>query len=67
MTALGGEGYEDGIGRVFRDGLVEKIWEGITTVLSLDGARAFQTRGSIDALFQAGAQTPCFLYISLFI
>ena len=55
MTALGGEGYmeENGIGRLVRDGIVEKIWEGTTTVLSLDMVRAFQARGSVEALSQA--------------
>ena len=54
MTALGGEGYmeENGIGRLIRDGVVEKIWEGTTSVLSLDMIRAFQTRGAIEALSQ---------------
>jgi len=44
MTALGGAGYmeENGFGLAIRDALVEKIWEGTTTVLSLDLARAAQ-------------------------
>jgi alkylation response protein AidB-like acyl-CoA dehydrogenase len=55
MTALGGEGYmeENSIGRLVRDGIVEKIWEGTTTVLSLDMIRAFQTRGTVEAFSQA--------------
>ncbi|KAG7445758.1 uncharacterized protein BT62DRAFT_932924 [Guyanagaster necrorhizus] len=42
MAALGGAGYmeENQIGRLIRDGLVEKIWEGTATVLSLDVVRA---------------------------
>ncbi|KLO13001.1 hypothetical protein SCHPADRAFT_874700 [Schizopora paradoxa] len=42
MAALGGLGYmeETGIGRLIRDSLVEKIWEGTITVLSLDLMRA---------------------------
>ncbi|KAE9393159.1 acyl-CoA dehydrogenase NM domain-like protein [Gymnopus androsaceus JB14] len=38
MAALGGQGYmeENDIGRLIRDGLVERIWEGTTTVLSID-------------------------------
>ncbi|KAJ3830780.1 acyl-CoA dehydrogenase/oxidase [Lentinula raphanica] len=42
MTALGGQGYmeENEIGRLIRDSLVEKIWEGTTTVLSLDLLRS---------------------------
>lgn len=44
MTALGGNGYmeENDLGRLIRDGLVERIWEGTTTVLSLDLARAMR-------------------------
>jgi len=54
MTTLGGEGYmeENGIGRLVRDGIVEKIWEGTTTVLSLDMVRTFQTFGTVEALSQ---------------
>jgi len=42
MTTLGGQGYmeENGFGRAIRDALVEKIWEGTTSVLSLDLVRA---------------------------
>lgn len=42
MAALGGLGYmeETGIGRLIRDSLVEKIWEGTTNVLALDMVRA---------------------------
>ncbi|KAF5369463.1 hypothetical protein D9758_002733 [Tetrapyrgos nigripes] len=42
MTALGGAGYmeENDIGRVIRDCLVEKIWEGTVTILALDLLRA---------------------------
>ncbi|KAG6377152.1 acyl-CoA dehydrogenase/oxidase C-terminal [Boletus reticuloceps] len=42
MTALGGMGYmeEVGIGRSIRDALVEKIWEGTTSVLALDLVRS---------------------------
>lgn len=56
MTTLGGEGYmeENGIGRLIRDGIVEKIWEGTTTVLSLDMVRAFQTRGAVETFSQVG-------------
>ena len=43
---------ENGLGRLVRDGIVEKIWEGTTTVLSLDMIRAFQTRGTVEALSQ---------------
>ncbi|CAE7195649.1 unnamed protein product, partial [Rhizoctonia solani] len=46
MAALGGLGYmeETGIGRLIRDSLVEKIWEGTINVLALDMLRA---RGGI--------------------
>ncbi|KAF5385728.1 hypothetical protein D9757_005511 [Collybiopsis confluens] len=42
MAALGGQGYmeENNIGRLIRDTLVERIWEGTTTVLSLDLLRS---------------------------
>ncbi|KDN35527.1 hypothetical protein RSAG8_11522, partial [Rhizoctonia solani AG-8 WAC10335] len=42
MAALGGLGYmeETGIGRLIRDSLVEKIWEGTINVLALDMLRA---------------------------
>ncbi|OSD08165.1 acyl-CoA dehydrogenase NM domain-like protein [Trametes coccinea BRFM310] len=42
MTALGGLGYmeETGIGRLIRDAMVEKIWEGTVTVCALDLIRA---------------------------
>ncbi|CAE6414078.1 unnamed protein product [Rhizoctonia solani] len=42
MAALGGLGYmeETGIGRLIRDSLVEKIWEGMINVLALDMLRA---------------------------
>lgn len=42
MGALGGLGYmeEVGIGRLIRDSLVERIWEGTVNVLALDLVRA---------------------------
>ncbi|RDB17827.1 Acyl-CoA dehydrogenase family member 11 [Hypsizygus marmoreus] len=51
MTALGGAGYmeENGFGRQIRDSLVEKIWEGTTTVLALDLARAAQDPKTLNA------------------
>ncbi|KAL1743169.1 hypothetical protein HDZ31DRAFT_83606 [Schizophyllum fasciatum] len=44
MAALGGNGYmeENDIARLLRDAMVERIWEGTTTVLSLDLARAMK-------------------------
>jgi len=51
MTALGGMGYmeEVGIGRLIRDGMVEKIWEGTTTIMSLDMLRAAKKPDTIEA------------------
>ncbi|KAF8627499.1 hypothetical protein AX17_006310 [Amanita inopinata Kibby_2008] len=51
MTTLGGAGYmeENGIGRAIRDALVEKIWEGTTTVMALDIARAARDPSTIPA------------------
>ena len=65
MTTLGGEGYmeENGIGRLVRDGIVEKIWEGTTSVLSLDMLRAFQTRGAVEALSQVSRSSLTRLFI----
>jgi len=42
MTTLGGLGYmeEVGIGQLIRDGLVEKIWEGTTSVMAVDVMRS---------------------------
>ncbi|KAF8316582.1 acyl-CoA dehydrogenase/oxidase C-terminal [Clavulina sp. PMI_390] len=42
MIALGGQGYmeETGIGRMIRDALVEKIWEGTPNIMALDVLRA---------------------------
>ncbi|KAI0365734.1 hypothetical protein BV20DRAFT_953774 [Pilatotrama ljubarskyi] len=51
MTMLGGEGYmeENGITKLIQDGLVEKIWEGTITVLSLDLLRAVEKSAALDA------------------
>ncbi|EPT05299.1 hypothetical protein FOMPIDRAFT_1057572 [Fomitopsis schrenkii] len=51
MTALGGAGYmtETEIGQLLRDALVEKIWEGTITVLSLDVVRAASKPAVLDA------------------
>ncbi|CUA76177.1 pH-response regulator protein RIM20 [Yarrowia lipolytica CLIB122] [Rhizoctonia solani] len=51
MAALGGLGYMEGtgIGRLIRDSLVEKIWEGTINVLALDMLRA--ARGGAIAAF----------------
>ncbi|OSD07275.1 hypothetical protein PYCCODRAFT_1430518 [Trametes coccinea BRFM310] len=51
MTMLGGEGYmeENGITKLIQDGLVEKIWEGTITVLSLDLVRAVEKSAALNA------------------
>lgn len=51
MTMLGGQGYmeESRIGTVLKDAMVEKIWEGTTTVLSLDMVRAAAKPGVLHA------------------
>ncbi|KAF8680344.1 Acyl-CoA dehydrogenase, C-terminal domain [Rhizoctonia solani] len=51
MAALGGLGYmeETGIGRLIRDSLVEKIWEGTVNVLALDMLRAMRGGDAIKA------------------
>ncbi|KAG6909136.1 hypothetical protein DXG01_001888 [Tephrocybe rancida] len=63
MTALGGAGYmeENGFGRSIRDSLVEKIWEGTTTVLALDLARAAQDPATLKAFVDwvQAIQTSC--------
>ncbi|KAJ7866980.1 acyl-CoA dehydrogenase NM domain-like protein [Mycena olivaceomarginata] len=57
MAALGGQGYmeETGMGRIIRDALVEKIWEGTVEVLSHDLIRASRGKGVED--FRQWAQT----------
>ena len=51
MTMLGGQGYmeESRFGTNIRDALVEKIWEGTITVLSLDIVRATSNRSRSDS------------------
>ena len=55
MAALGGQGYmeENDIGRLLRDAMVEKIWEGTINVLGLDLVRAVRKeQGAVDAWVQ---------------
>jgi len=54
MAALGGQGYmeETGIGRLIRDSMVEKIWEGTITVLSLDLFRAAADERNLAAFLK---------------
>ncbi|KAJ6564478.1 hypothetical protein B0H19DRAFT_1141190 [Mycena capillaripes] len=56
MTALGGQGYmeETGMGRIIRDALVEKIWEGTIEVLAHDLIRASRAKGVIEDFCQWG-------------
>ncbi|KAI0685807.1 acyl-CoA dehydrogenase/oxidase [Cytidiella melzeri] len=51
MAAMGGQGYmeETGVGTNLRDAIVEKIWEGTITVLSLDIVRAASKPGVLQA------------------
>ncbi|PCH40066.1 hypothetical protein WOLCODRAFT_88441 [Wolfiporia cocos MD-104 SS10] len=51
MTALGGAGYmtENDIGRMIQDTMVERIWEGTITVLSLDIVRVVSKSAAMDA------------------
>ncbi|EIW59446.1 uncharacterized protein TRAVEDRAFT_122464 [Trametes versicolor FP-101664 SS1] len=54
MTMLGGEGYmeENGIARLIPDGIVEKIWEGTITVLSLDLVRVIEKSTTLNAFIK---------------
>ncbi|KAG8214654.1 hypothetical protein J3R82DRAFT_9732 [Butyriboletus roseoflavus] len=58
MTALGGMGYmeEVGIGRSIRDALVEKIWEGTTSVLALDLVRSANDPSTFAAFTNWGTK-----------
>ncbi|KAJ7054216.1 acyl-CoA dehydrogenase NM domain-like protein [Mycena amicta] len=55
MAALGGQGYmeETGMGRIIRDALVEKIWEGTVDVLAHDLIRASRGKG-VESFCQWG-------------
>ncbi|KAF7313972.1 Acyl-CoA dehydrogenase NM domain-like protein [Mycena chlorophos] len=55
MAALGGQGYmeETGMGRIIRDALVEKIWEGTVEVLAHDLIRASRGKG-VESFCQWG-------------
>ncbi|KAK7057641.1 acyl-CoA dehydrogenase NM domain-like protein [Favolaschia claudopus] len=54
MTALGGQGYieETGFGRLIRDALVEKIWEGTVDIMALDLIRAARDNLAIQSFCQ---------------
>ncbi|KAI0259816.1 hypothetical protein BC834DRAFT_832928 [Gloeopeniophorella convolvens] len=51
MASLGGQGYmeENVVARLIRDVLVERIWEGTTTVMALDVLRSVQIAGVSSA------------------
>ncbi|KAJ7287016.1 acyl-CoA dehydrogenase NM domain-like protein [Mycena rebaudengoi] len=54
MAALGAQGYieETGLGRLIRDALVEKIWEGTVDVMSLDLIRANRDGYALESFCQ---------------
>ncbi|THU97156.1 acyl-CoA dehydrogenase NM domain-like protein [Dendrothele bispora CBS 962.96] len=54
MTAMGGLGYmeETGMGRLLRDVLVERIWEGTVNVLALDVMRASRDSKTVEQYVQ---------------
>ncbi|KAJ7108438.1 acyl-CoA dehydrogenase NM domain-like protein [Mycena crocata] len=54
MAALGGQGYieETGFGRLIRDALVEKIWEGTVDVMALDLIRATKDNFTLQSFCQ---------------
>ncbi|KAJ7503133.1 acyl-CoA dehydrogenase NM domain-like protein [Mycena galericulata] len=54
MAALGGQGYieETGFGRLIRDALVEKIWEGTVDVMALDLIRAAKDEYALQSFCQ---------------
>ncbi|KAI0081540.1 hypothetical protein K474DRAFT_1242005 [Panus rudis PR-1116 ss-1] len=51
VRQIGGQGYmeETGIGLLINDGLVEKVWEGTISVLSLDIVRATSKPGVLQS------------------
>ncbi|KAJ7496701.1 acyl-CoA dehydrogenase NM domain-like protein [Mycena latifolia] len=58
MAALGAQGYieETGFGRLIRDALVEKIWEGTVDVLALDLIRATRDGHALQSFCQWAAK-----------
>jgi len=58
MVALGGQGYmeENDIGRLLRDAMVEKIWEGTINVLGLDLVRAVKKEHEVVAAWVQWAE-----------
>ncbi|KAF8329507.1 uncharacterized protein EI90DRAFT_2924032 [Cantharellus anzutake] len=56
MASMGSQGYmeETGIGRMIRDSLVEKIWEGTANVLALDVLRACKDAVALDSFYAWG-------------
>ncbi|KAJ7643232.1 acyl-CoA dehydrogenase NM domain-like protein, partial [Mycena rosella] len=58
MAALGAQGYieETGFGRLIRDALVEKIWEGTVDVMALDLIRATRDGYALQSFCQWAAR-----------
>ncbi|KAF7371124.1 Acyl-CoA dehydrogenase NM domain-like protein [Mycena sanguinolenta] len=58
MAALGGQGYmeETGFGRLIRDAMVEKIWEGTVDVMALDLIRATRDGYTLESFCQWAAK-----------
>ncbi|KAF7371111.1 Acyl-CoA dehydrogenase NM domain-like protein [Mycena sanguinolenta] len=58
MAALGGQGYieETGFGRLIRDAMVEKIWEGTIDVMALDLIRATRDDYTLESFCQWAAK-----------
>ncbi|KAJ6590072.1 acyl-CoA dehydrogenase NM domain-like protein [Mycena vulgaris] len=58
MAALGAQGYieETGFGRLIRDALVEKIWEGTVDVMALDLVRATKGGHALESFCQWAAK-----------
>ena len=56
MAAMGGQGYmeETGIGRMIRDMLVERVWEGTVNVLGLDVVRAISIGNGFQSIAEVG-------------
>jgi hypothetical protein len=48
---------ENSIAIMIRDGLVEKIWEGTTTILALDVLRAVKKQDTLKAFVQVRHQS----------
>ena len=58
MGSLGGLGYmeEVGIGRLIKDSLVERIWEGTVNVLALDLVRATKDTKTVESYMKVSCE-----------